>query len=688
MSPPNRLAKELSPYLRQHAANPVDWLPWGAEALGRARDEDRPIFLSIGYAACHWCHVMERESFEDPATAAVLNAHFVPVKVDREERPDLDAVYMAAVQAITGGGGWPLTVFLTPAGEPFHGGTYFPPERRWGRPSFREVLEAVASAWRERRGEVATSAARLLEHLRQADAAAGPSDPDVALGVRRFLERLDRQLDRASGGFGDAPKFPTPSRLFLLLELAPGSSEARDMLTRTLDGMAAGGMHDWLGGGFHRYSVDAEWLVPHFEKMLVDNALLARLYGQAGLRLGEGRWVEIARRAAGWMVDEMQGPEGGFHSSSDADDPGGEGSYFTWTADEIRAALPDTQARLLVTLCALDGPANFEGGRSVLRPSRPLAEAAAAAGVPPGQADAALREARSALLAARRRRVGPPIDDKRLAAWNGMAVWALAWLGAALPEPRLEAAANRAGRFLLERVAPDGRLQRAWRDGQVSGAETLEDAAWVAAGWLQLHEVTGEPVWLQAATDLIERRLPRFLDGDALFDTPDDGPALVLRPRGGTDGAAPSSAAVAVQVLTRLATLTGNDGHRALAGRLCRTDGLHATRVPEAFATLLAAAGALAAPPRSVVVVGEPGSPATAELHRAALRGAPADTVVLLALPGAAPGDVSPLLAGHDTANPGQPLAYLCESAACRAPVASPPELAAAVAGLRFILDA
>ncbi|HPS78794.1 MAG TPA: thioredoxin domain-containing protein [Thermoanaerobaculaceae bacterium] len=690
MGTPNRLVDALSPYLRQHAHNPVDWYPWGDAALERARQEQRPIFLSIGYAACHWCHVMERESFSDPKTAAFLNAHFVPVKVDREERPDLDAVYMAAVQAITGGGGWPLNVFLTPQGEPFHGGTYFPPERRWGRPSFRDVLEAVAAAWRERRGEVIASSASLLAHLHRAEQPGAPSELDLTPAVRRFLERLDKQLDRTAGGFGDAPKFPTPSRLYLLLDLASASTSARDMLTLTLDGMAAGGMHDWLGGGFHRYSVDGGWLVPHFEKMLYDNALLARLYGWAALRLGEARWAEIARQAAGWMLDEMQGPEGGFYASTDADDPQGEGSFFTWTAAEVHDALPADQARLVVALCDLDGAANFERGRSVLRPSHSLAAAAEAAGMAAGEAEEALSAARRGLLAARRRRIPPSTDDKQLAGWNGMAVWALAWLGVALPEPRFLEAAERAGRFLLQRVGPDGRLERAWRDGSASGTETLEDVAWVATSWLQLFEVTGEASWLQAVSSLVARRLAHYVDAGAIHDTPDDGPALVLRPRNPMDGATPASGAVAVQLLARLAAVTGEIGYRDLAERLVGTDALAATRAPEAAPTLLSAAAALAAPPRSVVVAGNPARATTRELYRTALVQSPADVVVLLSPPGSYPGiGLSPDMpppAGEPDAMSVEALAYLCEGGACHAPVASPTELSAALALLGPIL--
>ncbi|MGV8041872.1 MAG: thioredoxin domain-containing protein [Thermoanaerobaculaceae bacterium] len=682
---PNRLVDEPSPYLRQHAHNPVDWFPWGDEALALARAESRPIFLSIGYAACHWCHVMERESFEDVEAAAILNRDFVPVKVDREERPDLDAVYMAAVQAMTGGGGWPLSVFLTPDGEPFFGGTYFPPERRWGRPSFKEVLTGVARAWSERRHEVTDSAAKLLSALRESESPRARGTLDLAAARAAFVRRLDATFDPVWGGFGPAPKFPTPSRLFLLLDLAARDETARRLLTLTLDGMAAGGMLDWLGGGFHRYSVDERWLVPHFEKMLYDNALLARLYGHAGLRLGNPRWVEVARATADWMLSEMQGPEGGFFSSTDADTPDGEGFYFTWTPEEVRSALPTAQADLVVTLCGLDGPPSSEHGRSVLRPALSLAEAAASAGLAPGAAASELAAARQALLAARRRRTAPASDDKRLAGWNGMAVWALAWLGAALPEPRFLAAAVRAGLFLRERTDADGRIERAWREGVAGGTETLEDVAWVAAGWLQLGKATGNAAWIDAAAALVHRRLPHYLSGGSAFDTPDDGPALVMRPRSVFDNAIPSASAVLTLALARLAAITADDRSAESARDIVAADAGLAMRGPEALATLLQAAAAADGPPRTVVVSGDPASTDTRTLLATALRHAGSETVVLLgpaATPAAEMAARLPVLAGRSASPDGAPLAWVCEGGACRLPVRTPEELAAAMSGV------
>ncbi len=677
--PANRLIEESSPYLRQHAHNPVAWYPWGEEALTRAREEDRPIFLSIGYAACHWCHVMERESFEDPTIAALLARSFIAVKVDREERPDLDAVYMSAVQAMTGSGGWPLSVFLTPGLEPFFGGTYFPPERKWGTPSFREVLAAVADAWMSRRGELDGAAAALATRL-AADDGPAPGTLDAATAAAGALTTLAAQYDPRWGGFGAAPKFPTPSRLFFLIAQARGDEAARGLLAGTLDGMAAGGVYDWLGGGFHRYSVDERWLVPHFEKMLYDNALLARAYGEAGLAFDRDEWVAVARATADYMLGEMRGAEGAFFSSTDADSEGQEGRYFTWTEAQVREALPFDQAELVIVLCGLGGGGGPEGEARVLRPARPLEEVAAGLKLLPGVAAARLASAREGLLAARRLRVPPATDDKRLAGWNGMAAWALAFLGAALPEPRYLDAASAAARFLLARTAPDGRLERSWLDGTVSGVETLEDVAWVAAAFVQLFEADGETAWLTAARALVERRLPHYQTRvGALYDAADDGPALLLRPRAPHDGATPAPAGVLAGVLLRLSALTGEESFRAAARGGVAAEAEPAARAPGACLTLVQAAGAAAAPPMTLVVVGDPAWESTRELLAAAWRHKPARCV--LAPSGSVPVTAEsvrtvPLFSGRESASPGRARAYLCEGGACRIPVEEPAALA------------
>ena len=678
----NRLARETSPYLLQHAHNPVDWYPWGEEAIARAKAEDRPIFLSVGYAACHWCHVMERESFADPAIAALLGEHFVAVKVDREERPDVDAVYMGAVQAMTGSGGWPLSVFLTPDLAPFFGGTYFPPERRWGHPSFREVLEAVADAWQGRRGEIASGAEALASRLARSGAG-GPSAVDAAAASARALAALASQHDETWGGFGGAPKFPSPSRLFFLIDAGRHDERARAMLARTLDAMAAGGMYDWLGGGFHRYSVDAQWLVPHFEKMLYDNALLARAYGEAGLAFSRPDWVGVARATAEYLLREMRGPEGGFFSSTDADSDGREGTYFTWTPEQVRDALPPHEAALVAALCGLGARGNFEGASSVLRPVRTLAEAAADAGLDSGEAAPALERARSALLDARARRVPPATDDKRLAGWNGMAVWSLAFLGAALPDAGFLDAARTAARFVLRNAGPGGRLARSWRGGAVSGAESLEDVAWVAAGLVQLFEADGDPEWLGAARSLLARRLPHYLDGaGAAFDAPDDGEVLFMRPRTSYDGAAPADAGVLAATMLRLSALAGDGELRTSAARAVAAGAAAVERAPEACLTMLSAAAAASRPPLTLVVVGETAWRSTRELLDVAWRRRPAACALAVSPGVPVPERVVasvPLFAGRGPGEGERARAYLCEGGACRLPVEEPAELARAL---------
>ncbi len=679
----NRLARECSPYLRQHADNPVDWYPWGDEALARARREDKPIFLSIGYAACHWCHVMERESFEDPATAARLNADFVAIKVDREERPDIDQVYMTAVQAMTGSGGWPLSVFLTPDLKPFFGGTYFPSEPHGGLPSFSEVLAAVGEAWRHRRDDVEAGAARIEAHLKAGSRRGSAAGFDVEHAAANALATLTSEFDERHGGFGSAPKFPTPSRLFFLLNRSRRSENARVMLSATLDAMAAGGMYDWLGGGFHRYSVDREWLIPHFEKMLNDNALLARLYGEAGLRLGREEWVGVARATADYLLREMRGSEGAFYSSTDADSEGHEGRYFTWTTAQVRDALPHEEAALLIALCGLGPAGNFDGDASVLRPGRTLAEAAAGLGIEPADAPALLAHARQGLLAARRTRVPPATDDKRLAGWNGMAVWALAWLGAALPEPRYLEAARLAARFLLERRHADGRLERSWRGGAVSGTETLEDVAWVSAALLQLFEAEGDVAWLAAAAEIVGQRLPRYRDaGGAVYDTPDDGPALIMRPHNPADGAAPAPPAVLAGTLLRLFALTGDEALRAAAERALAAEAAVMARVPELTLTLLQAAATAAAQPATLVLVGDPAWESTRALAGVAWRTVPRSCAVAPSCTVPVPGETVrrvPLFAGRESTETGRAVAYLCEGGSCRLPTRDPAELTRAL---------
>jgi uncharacterized protein YyaL (SSP411 family) len=617
----NRLRLETSPYLQQHAANPVDWYPWGPEALERARAEDRPILLSIGYAACHWCHVMERESFEDPLTARVMNENFVSVKVDREERPDLDSIYMEAVVALTGSGGWPMTVFLTPQGEPFFGGTYFPPEPRHGLPAFRQVLLGIAEAWGEQRGEVERSSRELAEHIRSSARLRPSPDPLTSELLVHAVGNLRGIFDPTWGGFGRAPKFPPGPVLEFLLR--HGEEE---MARRTLDGMALGGMYDLVGGGFHRYSVDERWLIPHFEKMLYDNALLAAVYLHAARRFGDARYGAVAGATIDYVLRELALEGGGFASAQDADTDGVEGLTFTWASGE---GAPE----------GLFQP--FEDRRFVLR----------------GELD---EETRRRLFAIREKRPRPLRDDKAIASWNGLMLAALAAAGRLEPAVAL-------GEFLLGPLSTDeGRLYRTWRDGVPRGTGYLEDYADVAYGLLELHVATGDPRWLREAHRLAVLAVELFADeSGGFFQTPVDGEELVARTKELGDHPTPSGNAMLAYVLLRLGRLWGDDDlvRRAESAIRLVRDALTAT--PSSFGWMLVALQQTLAPHREIAVVGGPGD----EVARAALRRAsPTDVVAF------GPADDVPLLAGRTKVD-GRATVYLCEDFACSLPVTEPSEL-------------
>jgi uncharacterized protein YyaL (SSP411 family) len=620
----NRLAQETSPYLLQHADNPVDWHAWGEEALARARKDGKPLLVSIGYSSCHWCHVMERESFEDEATAAVMNDLFVNVKVDREERPDVDAVYMDAVVALTGQGGWPLTVFLTPDGEPFFGGTYFPPEPRQGLPSFRQVLHAVADAYRERPEDVAAQAEALVGALRRSAETEPSREPLMEVVLAEAERVLLAQLDPRWGGFGHAPKFPPASALEFLLR-----RRALEPARLTLDGMAAGGMYDLVAGGFHRYSVDAEWLVPHFEKMLYDNALLVPPYLHAWLLTGEERYREVAERTLDYMLRELRLPGGGLASAQDADTDGLEGLTYTWTAEE------GAPVELLRP---------FEHGRSVLR----------------GQLD---EETRARLLEIRARRPQPALDDKVIASWNGLALAALAEGARRLERPDLLAAAVELGTLLA--VEP---LWRTLRDGHAKYPAFLDDYANVAHGLYELHVATGELRWLRESRRLALLAVELFGDPErgGFFLTPADGERLVARQKAFDDNPTPSGNSMLTFVLLRLARIWGDDElEREAVGALRLVRDLLA-RAPSAFGWALCALDLHLSPPRELAIVGD----ANSGVARAALRGFDPNTVVAFG-----PADDVPLLEGKGLVD-GKPAVYVCERFACRAPVTDPAEIA------------
>ena len=626
----NRLAQETSPYLLQHAGNPVDWFPWGEEAFTRARAEDKPLLVSIGYSACHWCHVMERESFEDEATAQLMNERFVNIKVDREERPDVDAVYMDAVVALSGQGGWPMTVFVTPDGEPFFGGTYFQPAPRHGLPSFRQVLVAVADAYRERRDDVAQQAQTLVDALRRSAEVAPSREPLTETILAEAASALEWQLDPHWGGFGHAPKFPPASALEFLLRR--GTFEPA---LATLDGMMAGGMYDLVGGGFHRYSVDPEWLVPHFEKMLYDNALLVPPYLHAWQLVGDDRYRHVVEQTVEYVLRELALPGGGFASAQDADTEGEEGLTFTWTPAELEAAIGPGRELLLQP---------FERARFVLRGGLSRAE-------------------RAALLEARQRRPQPARDDKAIASWNGLMLAALAEAARVLDNGAWLDAAVALGEFLLGPLSEgDGeRLHRTWRDGVAKGTGYLDDYANVAHGLYELHVATGDLRWLRESHRLARLALELFRDPErgGFFLTPADGEQLVARQKGLDDNPTPSGNSMLAHVLLRLARIWGDDALEREAVGALRLVRDAMARVPSAFGWGLCALDLHLSPPRELAILGDPHS----AVARAALRGFEPNAVVAFG-----PADDVPLLAGKTLVD-GKPAVYVCERFACRAPV-------------------
>ena len=687
----NRLAGETSPYLLQHARNPVDWYPWGPEAIARAKVLDRPIFLSIGYAACHWCHVMERESFEDEATAAVLNAHFVAIKVDREERPDLDSLYMGAVQALTGQGGWPMSVFLDPDGRPFFGGTYFPDMPRHGMPSFRQVLEGVRAAWQDRRPELHEAGNRVVEAVAAAQRAAPPEGglPPAAI-LAAAAQAAGDAFDPVNGGWGGAPKFPQAMTVEFLLgrHVASGDQQSLEIARRTLDAMADGGIHDQLGGGFHRYATDAAWLVPHFEQMLYDNAQLARAYVHAWALTDDRGYLATAMSVLDYLLRELRLPDGGFAASQDADTDGDEGATFVWSAAEIRKRLGDDADLFATAYGATDG-GNWEG-RTILSRIHTDSELAGRFGLAPSDVHGRLAAARARLLERRSRRPQPARDDKVLAGWNGLAIATMADAARSLAGAGgkdLEAAAVRyreaastaAGAVLDGLLGADGRLRRSWKDGRATAAGVLEDHAGLALGLLALYEATFEERWFTAAVSLADAVLARFTDpAGGFFDTADDGEQLVVRPKDLQDNATPSGGALAATVLLRLSALTGNGAYRDAAERAIATVGPFLARHPTAFAQWLYALELAHAGITEVAIVGSPGDPGMAALLGVAGRGF-RPFRVLASTPDPATSRV-PLLAQRFALN-GRPTAFVCRDFACRQPVHEPEALEALLAG-------
>ena len=675
---PNRLATETSPYLLQHKDNPVDWYPWGPEALERAKRENKPMLVSIGYSACHWCHVMEHESFEDPVLAAKMNALFVNIKVDREERPDLDSLYMSAVQAMTGHGGWPLNVFLTPDGVPFYGGTYFPPEDRQGLASFSKVLDAVAEAYDERREAVEENAEKLREFLeRTSRATPRPDDvrPDLP---EQAVAALSRSFDERNGGFGGAPKFPQPAIVEFLLRhyRRTRDDRAAGIARLTLNRMANGGIYDQVGGGFHRYAVDAIWLVPHFEKMLYDNAQLARLYLDAARAFDDPLYRRIALETLEYVAREMTSPDGGFFATQDADSEGEEGKFYVWTPDELEAALGAEDAALVGRYYGVTPGGNFEG-KTILHVPRPAEAVADAAGVPVDQVLATVATARPKLYAAREQRVHPGRDEKVITAWNGLMLRAFAEGSRVLDRPDFREIAERNATFVLATLRRDGRLLRTYKDGQAKLNGYLEDYAFLIDGLIALYGATLDRRWIDEALNLTETMIAEFADeeGVGFYDTGIGHETLVARPRDLQDGATPAGNSVAADVLLRLGAMTGNEDYTRRAYRILAALARPMAEQPLGFGRVLSALDFYLGTPKEVALAGSRDDPALAALAAAVYRRYEPNALLGLA----DPADPSlaerfPFLA-HRPPRDGKATAYVCERYACLPPVTNPADL-------------
>ena len=666
---PNRLANENSPYLLQHKDNPVDWYPWGEEALEKARQENKPIFLSIGYAACHWCHVMERESFEDEATAALMNEHFVNIKVDREERPDLDGIYMSAVVAISGQGGWPMSVFLTPSGKPFFGGTYFPPVRRYGMASFTEILTNVATLWEEQADELEESGDKLTAHIRSRSQMPAPdTQPELDPAIlNQAVSNIYSSYDWNNGGWGAAPKFPQAMTiLFLMRQASRGSNASLELGTHALEAMSKGGMYDLIGGGFARYSVDDRWLVPHFEKMLYDNALLARAYLHAYLVSGNDHFRDVCEETLDFILREMTHPEGGFFSSIDADSEGEEGLFYTWTYEELAALLTETELDALTQAYTVPENGNFEG-RIVLQRKRPPEELE--------PLEPILQPAREKLFEARAQRIRPATDDKVLTAWNAWMAVAFAEAARYLKRADYLQAAQRNLEFISANLYEDGRLLRSWREGKALHTAYLEDYASLALALLSLYQSDHNPEWYRQAETLVETMLADYHDPErGFFDTANHTDALILRPQESQDNATPSGTSLALQALLTLSAFSGEGRYYDIAARTVSPLQKALADYPTAFANWLSALDLALAEVHEVAVIGGLDDPDTQALLDTVWADFRPD-LVLAASPHPPEASAPPLLNDRPMAD-GKPTAYVCRQFVCQNPVTEPEALA------------
>ncbi len=670
---PNRLQHESSPYLLQHANNPVEWYPWGEEALGKAKAENKPIFLSIGYSACHWCHVMEHESFENEQTAAVMNDLFVNIKVDREERPDLDSIYMDAVVALTGHGGWPMSVFLTPRGEPFYGGTYYPPSPRYGMPSFEQVLKSIAHAYHNQPDDIASNAQALLQRLESTLSmqASNPLDPSVS---ELAIQALIRNFDNNHGGMSGAPKFPQPMTYDFMLRSYHRTQRGStlEMVELTLQKMAHGGMYDQLGGGFHRYSVDAVWLVPHFEKMLYDNALLARLYLHVYQQTGNLFYRRVVEETLDYVVREMTDKAGGFYSTQDADSEGEEGKFFIWSPQEVTAILGEEEGQLFCEAYNITTGGNFEG-KSIPNLPHPLPEVAHKQGVTLDHLMDVVTRGKSLLFAEREKRVKPARDEKIITAWNGMMLATFAEAGRILKRPDYVEVATRNAEFILATLQKEGRLFRTWKaqPGEAKLMGYLEDYAFYADGLLALYQTTFEARWFQSGRDLMEVVLTHFVDTEngGFFDTADDHETLVVRPKSLQDNATPCGNSMAVRVLLLLAAYTGEGRYRELAEQTL--SGLQGpmTQYPAAFANWLAALEFAISQAKEIALIGDFDDATTQQMLQVLRTGYRPNQVLAVASPQTENDASSPALTHDRPQIEGQTTAYVCQNFVCQQPV-------------------
>ncbi len=670
----NRLIEEHSPYLLQHAHNPVDWLPWSKEAFEQAQKEDKPIFLSIGYSTCHWCHVMERESFEDQQIAKIMNEYFVCIKVDREQRPDVDEIYMNAVVMMTGSGGWPLSVFLTPDGKPFYGGTYFPPRDAYGRPGFERVLLSVAEAWKHKRQELLASATKMSELLQNPASLTGNSSLTSETLNKAFVS-FRNIFDAVNGGFGAAPKFPQPANLSMLLSYwhRTTDDQALKMVEKTLDAMADGGIYDHIGGGFHRYSTDAQWLVPHFEKMLYDQALLSKVYLQAYQITKRQRYAQIAREIFDYVLRDMTVPVGGFYSAEDADSEGREGTFYLWDPEQTGSVLDQEQARLFNTYYGVTNQGNFEENKTILNITTPIKQLKQKYQKDKTTIENILSTARSTIFQERAKRIRPQRDEKIITAWNGLMISSLAYGGAVLEEEKYIEAAKRSAEFILSTLRKNGRLMRYYRNDQVVEKAFLDDYAFTAMALLDLYEATFDVKWLIEAKSISDQMIELFADTEkgGFYLTGKDAEKLITRSKPSSDGAIPSGNSVATLVLLKLGRLTMEEHFTEQGGKVIEAFSKQLKELPAYSSTMLTALDFRLGPTQEIIITGNADSPDVKNMLKLIHRKFLPNAVVLLHEPDKENSDLYntvPFLK-NQTVIDGQATAYVCENYVCKKPV-------------------